>query len=617
MARWIRHRDSENKRLFHYNALAFYNDCDELLVCLSERSLNIILNALKSVEEMHTRVWTTRRGDFYEMCDINEFEEFQRWMSDLYNQLGSFNMCNEQLTRIAEAIEAIQANTQVMADNTETMVTWQEMLDDLETTLGIGNAFYLLAKAFSDMFPSFANVKISPMPLIQSFWRTKTFEAPLLMAEQAQAGALSGILAAMGASKALDQIKTVIEGFGTLNDYYDNIRDALFGDWNVLDWFGSILSFFIPDGEGGEGGEDPDNDPELRTAVNVAVNVQTPITVNCSNCGGSHNSSCCPIPGGDTPVTEFPEAPQTDEPPREGDPPPGYPSWDDYDTDKCKRIASYLDSYIGTLHNWGGLFGFIGGLTVAVIVGMCLLTVPPVGLAVILASLGLLLTIDTGLMIHFENVAVYLTDHYDELVCELMEDGDTQAMKETIGAFISDAIASLALFEPEVEGNLEAACENLLSNDNLDFIISSDTVPAGYEEYECPCSGDCSTPYTDTITFDVGNETFIEPGVWDIEATIVGGWDYGDAYVISFNTYGGSEFCCQNLTLESGSISGHSYSLCGGSGEGIVSNHPSDPCGTPNTYLDNIFQIVDGGPYRSWIYLSQTPFTVRVTLGQF
>lgn len=525
-------------------------------------------------------------------------------MSDVYNQLGSWTMCQEQLTRIADAIEAIQANTQVMADNTETMVTWQEMLDDLEATLGIGNIFFLLAKTFSDMFPSFKNIKISPMPLIQSIWRTKTFEGPLLLATQAQAASQSGILATLGASKALDQIKTIVEGFGTLNDYYDNIRDAIFGDWNVLDWFSGLLDWFIPDGEGGTGGEDPDNDPELRTAVNVAVNVQTPITVNCDNCGSSgHNSSCCPIPGGDTPIEEFPENDPTEEPPREGDPPTGYPDWPSYDADKCARIKKFLDDYIGTLNNWGGLAGMAGGLTVAVIVGLCLLTVPPVGLTILLAALGALFAIDSALFLHFATIASYLTDNIDDIVCDMLDDTSTDAMKTTLSGYIDDAIDSLGVLGAGVGANLDDAAKNLISNDNLDFIISGSGVPEGYEGYDCPCDGGgCEgqlfTQYPQTSNW--GNVDS-----WD-GTTLTGTSEFGDgAHRFNWNfVLDETDPCCRQIITISTTGATHGtaqdyYVPCGETG----------PVEAPSGNIANL----DGECVHALVCASDTSFSIYVT----
>ena len=105
MTRIVRHRPSENKRLFSYPDLATYSDCDNLVICLSERSLNIILNSMTHIEEMKTRLYSSRDGDLYTLADEAEFEDFRLWCSQVYNELGSWVMCNEYLERIAIALE--------------------------------------------------------------------------------------------------------------------------------------------------------------------------------------------------------------------------------------------------------------------------------------------------------------------------------------------------------------------------------------------------------------------------------------------------------------------------------------------------------------------------------
>lgn len=615
--RWVRHRATENKRLFPYNDLSTYSDCDELIICLSERSLNIILNALTKTEEMRTRVWKTRQGDLYELCSDEEFEEFRQWTSNLYNELGSWAVCNEQLTRIAEAIEAIQANTQVMADNTETLVTWQEMLDDLETALGIGNVFYLLMKTFSDMFPSFKNIKMNPWPLISTIYRSRTYEVPLLVANQAQALAQQGMLSAMGASKILEQVKAIVEGFGTLNTYYDNIRNALFGDWSVLGGLISLIDWFIPDEDGGTGGEDPDNDPGNRTAVNVATNISQTINVDCTNCGGSgHNSSCCPSMGGDTPITSVPDIPSVEEPDREGPPPTGYDDWGDYDDDKCKRIRAYLEDFIGTLENFGGLFGMVGGLTVAVIVGLLLLTVPPVGLSILMAALGTLVAIDIGLLVHFTSVATYLRDNIDEIVCDMEDDETTEDMYLTLTSHLSSAITSLSLLDPTIEGTLETATASLISNENLSFIITSNTVPTEWATYECPCvpTGACVEPYSGTLTFEYGNETSLGDGEYTIIPEITTGWNCGDGYSIQIVSNLEDPFEICEIEVIEGSLSGALGTLCGENDVYIVaSESTTGPCDTPNAFADDVAPLV-GNSYHYLTIVSCSPYELRIKL---
>lgn len=490
--RVVRHKSDSGHVLFRYPYFEGLSDCDERIICLSERSFAIILNALEYSDKMRTRVYSSAIEDNYTLVGDTEWSNFQYWVSTVRTELGGYLVCNEilqdmltQQTRIADALESLDQKA-------ETAISLNEFVEDLGDALGIGNAFYLLVKAFSEILPNSSNVKINLGTWLSTIWRTKTFETPMLMANNAQAASLGTIAGAMGAAKLLDQLKSIIAGFSALNDYYDNIRDAMFGDWNVLSFMQSLLDWLIPDSEGGTGGDDPDNDPTLRTSVNNLININPRIILDCSSCGIGNHCSCSD--GGSTPIDgTYVDNPPTTQPDRETeDPPTGNETWEEYDTNKCNHLHKFIDDYVATLRNWAGLFGMVGGLTAAIIIGITLLAVPPLGIGLILGALSILVSVDIAALAFFNTIADEIEDNRADLICGLMSQTNTSDMvsyfRDQMEIIISDV--DLGPFEGE-EPYFVDACINLVSNQALETSINNGgQSPEGYDE-ECDCGGAC------------------------------------------------------------------------------------------------------------------------------
>lgn len=166
MARVVQHKFSENKRLFDYYSLAEMDDCDELIVCLSERSLNIILNSMTKIEEFRTRLYVSREDDFYTLANDSQFEDYRIWVGNVYNELGSYIMCNEKLERIAVALE-----TMVQAQDEQTIDLFDVLealgLDPTEEEADILEALdYMLNLPGFDILPNF---KIPKLGFISSY----------------------------------------------------------------------------------------------------------------------------------------------------------------------------------------------------------------------------------------------------------------------------------------------------------------------------------------------------------------------------------------------------------------------------------------------------------------
>lgn len=193
--------------------------------------------------------------------------------------------------------------------------------------------------------------------------------------------------------------------------------------------------------------------------------------------GQQASGGCGCVTGGDTEITDVNDGP-TQEVPQPSDPlPPGFPTRPDYDDYRCKAAYWLIRQYVGTLRNWGGLAGMTGGLTVAVIVGLALLTIPPLGLTIILAALGTLLGINAGLFVNLTLIADAVEDDIDNLACQLYNAVDTSG-----AAFALYNAASLAINDLDlgaIAPTFETICQNLISNDACQALfVKNDEIDA-------------------------------------------------------------------------------------------------------------------------------------------
>jgi len=107
MGKVIRHRSPDSIWLFDFPALEEMDDCAELQVWLSERDVQLILQGMKDVHRFQSRVFVEAEGNSYTTVDATQFEAFQGWVSDMFNNLGGYQMCNEIMQGILEALQAI------------------------------------------------------------------------------------------------------------------------------------------------------------------------------------------------------------------------------------------------------------------------------------------------------------------------------------------------------------------------------------------------------------------------------------------------------------------------------------------------------------------------------
>lgn len=159
-----------------------------------------------------------------------------------------------QLGRIATALESIESKT-------IERYTYEEFIEDIEDAFGIGS---ILANIVDSVFGLMPNLKakVDFTPFILSLVETRTRWRPIHDALNVMAKSSETITATMVTGKTLGIINTIFE---TLDVIGDGWQDLILGDKNIYDGLVKpIWNLFIPDNEGGTGGDDPDNDPTLR-----------------------------------------------------------------------------------------------------------------------------------------------------------------------------------------------------------------------------------------------------------------------------------------------------------------------------------------------------------------
>lgn len=213
---------------------------------------------------------------------------------------------------------------------------------------------------------------------------------------------------------------------------------------------------------------------DLIEAIN-GITAQISLSQTSGNCG-------C-VASGDQDVTTIGDNPSSDIPQGE-EVPPGFEDKPEYDSYRCKAATYIFDNYVATLRNWAGLAGMTGGLTLAVIVGLCLLTVPPVGLTIILAALGTLVGVNIGLLAELNNIANGLDDNRTEAICALYNAETTQDAVDGLGNLADSVIDGLSLTLP---ATYKIITRNLISNEQMEVLFTKDAAIDALDP------GDCST----------------------------------------------------------------------------------------------------------------------------
>lgn len=225
----------------------------------------------------------------------------------------------------------------------------------------------------------------------------------------------------------------------------------------------------------GEANVDMSTCDEIVTALNgIASQIA-------SRAGYGSGSGCCVV-GGDTDITDVNDNSGENIPGGAGTPPPGFSTMEEYEDYKCDAANWIFDQYIGTLRNWAALSGTLGGLTIAVIAGLLLLTVPPLGLTLILSALGVLVGIDFLLLGALSDIADEMETNRDDTVCQIYGSGSTSVAAGVLQTAAQTAISSLSL---DPEATFMVITDNLASNQGMEVLITRTEEIVGY-------GGDCS-----------------------------------------------------------------------------------------------------------------------------
>jgi len=229
-----------------------------------------------------------------------------------------------------------------------------------------------------------------------------------------------------------------------------------------------------------------DDNPALHTQVRVLNDVfvtQGAVNVSCApdvnvTCGGGCVGN--PVFDGNQDINNFVDAPPVEEPDPEGDPPVGFDTWEEYYTYKCQAANLLYDQYVGTLTNWAGLAGLSGALTVVVVMGVILVTVPPLGISLILAALVAIAGVDIGLFATFLDIVSSLNDSKETIVCDIFSSTDTTTANSVL-TIETDAIIDGLEISETLKENFKSACSYLLSNYSAAMLFFKTGDAIGYE----------------------------------------------------------------------------------------------------------------------------------------
>lgn len=436
---------------------------------------------------------------------------------------------NSELNRIANSLESIDAK---MAER----ITYDEIIEDLETTLGISNIFVSLIKFVGDMIPN-VRLKLDMSWLPMAIWEYFTWKAPLIALLTGMNASLAGSAAAALAAAPLGIIKTVTAVMDTITNVSGKLHDFWLGDWNWMDdVLNPIWNSFISDGEGGTGGDDPDTDPDKRISVNINTsnvdnNVFNPtINVSCSSCGGGGCSDC-----------GVGSAPVVDPDPAEGQPDPGYPDPENpppgyetdgtpaYDVYKCSAANYLFNAYLTYVDNHSNISGIVTTYTTSILSLMgANLFFAPFGPTVqfLLGAISTgflwsyLLTVlpgIAGLGALFASYKANLEDDRPTFICELVEAQDVAEARAVIEAHITDTMP-VGLPSDWVQMHID----NLFTNNVLNILftfyqpaseVAAEDCTCGCLEYQPdPESG--ANPGTEIVSSDDTTVIFKSVGIY-------------------------------------------------------------------------------------------------------
>lgn len=564
----VQHRAADFKNLYNFGLLQGASDDPNRIVFLSERDFAIIWTATEAADKLRKRVFYDANDDIYNTVTDADFETFKIWISTFRNNIGGFQMSNEQLERIAIALEGI--NTKVGE-----RVTWDDFISDLEDALGLTHWFVVLTKGIFDLLPQ-VRLKIDFTPLVLGAWEYFTWKGPVLALLGTMSAALTTSAAASVAEKGISVYRAALATVNTLVNVGGKWKDFFFGNWNVYDnYLKPLLDAYYPTPSGGTGGANPDNDPDLRTLTNLGIRLDNSLTNNISlSCGHGAGCSCGGNLGSPSTGSIVDSDPAPDEGNPVSDPPPdGFSTWDDYYLNKCAAANFIVDSTMAVFRVIGSanalVTGTITGATfgavlvsvfnlalasfatatgysaaaATIILGGAALATAPIWVqgAIVVAVAAVVVGAGIGVLSVFGALADEFEASRDELICLLFNSTTPTEANSHLSNAWADAIASFVIDPPY--NSIEATIRTLMST-VISYLISNTLVNLLFQPSDIVAkytgAGDCSACFGPCSTFDVDLQG------WTKEADILGtgtlSWFTGGFAQVEIITTDGGDF---------------------------------------------------------------------------
>lgn len=475
----------------------------------------------------------------------------------------SMSMCDMedlivQMDRVATALEGIN-------EKTAALITWDELLEDLENTLGIGSFLYKLADWIMSLFPTI-KLKMDMTPIVHSLWEYYTFKRHVLSALNTIAANLQNLALVQGASGLLDFTKGVLQGWQALAfqalDYITGDGDLFYE--SVIE---PLINKGIPDSEGGTGGDNPDLDISLRNTTNIFLGeTAMAITINNNLCGGCGTCAQCTqaiLEGGGVGTSQ--DAPSITLPSGGGGiPPTGFANWTTYAEYHCKAANVLVLNLAELCAQLAGLRWYdFSQYSVFDEVAYQILQVLNAtsdaigdgiqGVLEYMSSNATLLVWPPpervpATAILFDELRLLLLDDRDAIVCDLYGAVDTVAAREVLTNAIDAALADLG-YPAADEAIARATIIPILSNTWLNRLFAKDTAIDGYvDESAASCEG-CGCPSRvvtsglpeqhGTITAQDANSADVTSGVVDTTHWVIVTWCGSDTQLddLSFSGF--------------------------------------------------------------------------------
>lgn len=285
------------------------------------------------------------------------------------------------------------------------------------------------------------------------------------------------------------------------------------------------------------------------------------------------------------------------EPAEPNDFPPNFPSLAEYKSHKCASAGKFMAGLIDDL-NAAGILS-LGALTILGI-GTLLLAafITPVPWDDLLVIAGVFAFV-AGIQAACTDLATYVYNNQDELLCELYNGDSATASKASAIAWLVDAIESFGYSEP-IESGMITIVNSLVTNDAINRLFDNNPL------WEAP-GFDCSAcePDTGEYTVNEGTEESAHPSN-PVELTTE--FD-GGCHIIDFSfddivTFTSVEW----VTTQPGKCGGNFYF-----NYYILAFY--DPNESPDESMDTLPQDIGGGVtgYRRLRFACNTESTIRIT----